>query len=88
MLLALRRQTPWIEFDCVPVARVSAGGPLGEACVVLELDRLVPLVGYEPGPVGVVFADRVVILRHERMFAVRPDKPGWSQEWKSPTSKE
>jgi hypothetical protein len=69
MLLALGQQTPWIEFDCVPVARVSPCGPLGEACAVLELDRLVSLVGHEPGPVWVVLADGVAVLAHERMFA-------------------
>lgn len=70
MLLALRRQTPWIEFDRVLVARVSAGGPLEEACAVLELDRLVPLIRYEPGPVWLVFADCVAVLTHEHMFAL------------------
>jgi hypothetical protein len=29
----------------------------------------VPLVGHQPGPVWVVFADRVAVLGHEHMFA-------------------
>ena len=71
MLLALRRQTPWIEFEGVPVVRISACGPLGEARAVLELDRFVPLIGHEPGPIGVVLADCVAVLKPRSCSASR-----------------